>query len=683
MLKKILGVLLIPIIYLFVFFVIRASEYFYFSYDLMLFVAIAIAFLECHIFLDIKKMYNFLFKNRYIVGIFIFMFLVIGEYNGSSLNFWNQYIQPNSNVEYSNNIIGISRGIRSDEWLVTTPHILSQTSENSNFSSVSNLLNAKETNVTMFPRLVIKDLTMIVYPSTLGYLFFNNEMAFSFNWYFNYFALFFVTLELFMIITKKNKLYSTLGAFLIAISPAVFWWNSATIILYGEAALLCIYYFINNKDIIKRILLSCALGIIASSYILCLYPAWQVPYGYVFVGLFIYLLVNQNEKIKVKDILYLIITAITALIILVPIFLNNMDAINTMVNTVYPGNRTSSEGGFFQMIFTYIGNPLYAYTDIANPCEFSQFYSLFPIPIIISIYLSFKKKFNDVFLNILNFIIIFYFLWTIVPIEFISKITLLSYTTIGRIAPVINYATVFVFIYILSKYETKNKIFNLKTFLYTIFATLSVLAISTYIHNEIFLNYFDLIKQLVSFVIFLPLFYLFILNNEKMNIILSILLIALSLFSCILIFPITKGYGVLAEKPLALEIQKIVKEDSDSIFAAVDSGTILQNYLIANGARTINSVNFVPNLELYYMLDPLLEYDGVYNRYAHVAIILTNEETSFNLNQTDTFTINLNYNDICLLEIDYLATLTELLENDKYFKIYEEDGSYIYKTICD
>ena len=48
-----------------------------------------------------------------------------------------------------------------------------------------------------------------------------------------------------------------------------------------------------------------------------------------------------------------------------------------MNNTVYPGERFSTGGGEWRTLFTYVLQIFYPYKDLANPCEFSQYISLF------------------------------------------------------------------------------------------------------------------------------------------------------------------------------------------------------------------------------------------------------------------------------------------------------------------
>lgn len=691
---KILGIISVPFMYLIFFGAIKYLSFVHFSYDLLFFATIGIAYVSLHFFLDIRKMYDWIFRFRYLIGAIIFAMLVAGGYQGSSLSFWNNYVNPEIEVKDSMPVIGIARGIRSDQWMVSMPTNLSQFSENVNFNSNNDLMNAKDNNVTLYPRLIVKDISMLMYPNSWGFLFLPKENAFSFYWYFNYFVAFFVAIELFMIITKKNRLYSVLGAFLAVIAPAVLWWDNCLFILYGGAALLTIYNFIKNKNIVARLMLSVLLGYIATCYILIMYPAWMIPYAYLFVMIFIWMLIDNKKDIKWKDLLYLIPTAITCAITFFPLYFGAKDVFEIVSNTVYPGNRVWYGGGNWKLLYTYISQMFYPYISIGNPCEYSQYISLFPIPLFMGMYYLIKNKLKnkkiDWFLLLTAIFSILMTIWCSFRLpEFISNITFMKLATGDRAQLSISLASIFMFIYIISRYESDKKekilsIDNVIKFLIATLITAVVLWISVTAINAAFPNCIRAKMNLVSVVVFVPIFYFLIKNTKKTNFILTLMLIFVTAVSSFLIMPITKGLSIIFEKPFAKEIQSLVKENKEAKFLAVEDGAILSNYILANGAKTISSTNFVPNLDLWHKFDFERRKEDIYNRYAHIFVHLVDNNTSFELIQTDIIRLNLYYPDICKTGANYLVSKNKLEEQDEFYSlIYNEGDIYIYKTTCE
>lgn len=690
---RILGIISIPMMYIVFFLATKYISYLKFSLDLLFIASIAIIYVSLHFFLDIKKMYKCMFKFRYLIGIAIFAFLVIGGYHGSSISNWNDVINPNTEVENGRPILGIPRGIRSDEWLVTTTHNLSQANEKVNFSNVNSLMTGKETKVNFYPRLIVKDMGMIIHPEHWGYLFLPLENAFSFQWYFGIFASFFVILELFMLITKKNKLYSTLGAFLLVISPPTFWWNMYTYTLYGGLALLVINKFINTKKIIIKLILSAILGIIAACYLSIMYPAWMIPFAYFFIAIFIWLLIENKDKIKWKDLLYLFVTALVCIVLFLPLYLNNHDVFEIVSNTVYPGSRASYGGGSFSLLFTYISNIFFPYVETANSSEFSQYLSLFPIPIIMGVYYLIKnireKKTVDWFLLLTCTLTICLFIWCAIPLpKFLSKITLLTMSTSYRTQMIVGYACIFIFVYVLSRYQIVKrkklgKSDSILLMLLSVLITVTALWFSNSAINIEGTTFINSILNIISLILFVPLIYLLLTNYKKTNILLFIILMVINLIGSVLISPFSKGLNVLYEKPFAKEIQNIVKNQPDAKFLTVDSSVTLANYILVNGGYSIMSTNFIPNLDLWHKLDQKGVYNEVYNRYSHIVTALTDVETNFELIQNDMIGLNLNYDDICKLDVDYIASIKVQQEKEKYYtEIYNYDNTYIYKVKC-
>lgn len=668
---------------------VKYFSFLHFSYDLLFFFFIFDVFILCNFIVNLSVLYNFLYKKRYFIGFIILLILVIGKYNGSSAAIWNDFIQPDYKIDNSI-ILGKTRSIRSDEWLVSTPVNLSQASSSVKFSTYNSVLGAHKNLVMLQPNLPSKDISLLAIPNKIGYLFLNVENAYSLAWYLPYFVLFFASFEMFMILLKKKKLYSLLGAVMITFSPVVQWWQSATIPAYGALAIVLFYYFLNATNWKKKLVLSILFGYCGYLYIMCLYPAWQVPYGYVYLILLIWVLVENKKKINKKIFLYLIpIFAVIAIPLFIVLYLNR-DIFRIMQSTVYPGSRNSSGGGEYITLFTYVLSIFYPYKNLGNPCEFAQYIGLFPIPIFYSIYLMIKNKKKDLFLIMCNIVMICLCIWIFFPMpNILSKITLMYTSTVVRTQVVVSYLSLIMLLYILANYEVKSKfklleVKNIVSFIVSIFCIYFTIELSNNVINTFFPGYISLKISLISLVVFSLVSVLFLFNNKNTNSILVVLLIIVSLVSGAFVSPINKGLDVFYKKPLAKEIKKIVKKDKNSIFMSADKTILTGNYIIVNGGKTIDSINYVPNLDLYYKLDPDLEYNDVYNRYEHVGVSVLNDnkDTYFELVQNDYINIYINKEDVCKIGVDYLVTIGNDLHDLNYEILYNKYNAYIFKTNC-
>ena len=207
---------------------------------LFLLVFLFISFIFSHFIFNIKELYNFIYKKRYIISLIVLFILVIGKFHGSSIGMWNTYIDPSDDYSQST-IIGKSRAIRSDEWLVNTPYAFSQ--QLNDYKYYNDLARAEKTDMFSVIFTPIKDIIILGRPFNIGYLLLGNDYGLSFYWYGRLIALLLVTFEMFMLITNKKKLISLTGAITIAGSAIVMWFYSNYIVDLLISGQLCILLF--------------------------------------------------------------------------------------------------------------------------------------------------------------------------------------------------------------------------------------------------------------------------------------------------------------------------------------------------------------------------------------------------------------------------------------------------------
>lgn len=659
-----------------------------FSFDRVSIILSALIFISLHFILDINKMYDFIYNKRYIIAILLLIYITIMKYHGLSISSLNNFIQPNNIPKGSNPILGLARAIRSDEWMVGTPHILSQVF--SGFNKYNSLIMGKGSLVTLYPALPAFDISTLGRLMNIAYLILPIENAVSFVWYGKLIITFLSTFELFMIITKNKKLPSLCGAVLIAFAPANMWWYSIDMVMWGNLAILMFYKFINNKKILCRVLFSLLIGLFGLNYIMLIYPAWQVPFGFFYLVLGIWMLIDNKEKLKLNMILYIPLVILPIAVVLLPTLLENEEILDIINNTVYPGKRFITGGYGYGLLIIYALTPFYSFYDIGNPSEASNYIGFFPIPFVMSIIYLVRNKISklkiDWYLVLMSIITIFLGLWNFISLpKWFIKYSLLSYSTPERCQIIIGFISIFALIYIISKYETDRKI-NIKEAILKLMCSMLVCVLIVYILKQDWPIYVTLKLGMVIGGLFSILFFCILLNRKRLNKYFLILLILIGCFSGLLVNPITKGLKVYYKKPVSKEIQKIVKEDNSATWVAINSNLMLPNYALANGTKIINSTNYYPNFDLWKKLDPEGKYDSIYNRYAHVVINLTDEETYFDLMQSDYFCLNINTSDICKLGADYIISSDDLgiySESISIDELYNEDGTYIYKLSCE
>ncbi len=650
--------------------------------SLFLLFSIFIFYLGSHFIFKIDKLYDFIYKKRYGIALIILTILVLGKLNGSSIGAWQNRVDTSKELS-NNTIIGVNREIRSDEWLVNTPFALSQ--EYNDYQYYSNLPRSTKTDMFSTIFVPVKDILIITRPFNIGYLLLGEEYGLSFYWYGRLLALLLVTFEFMMLITKKKKLLSLAGAFLLTGSPLVSWFYSNYIVdllISGQLCLLIFNHFLETKSKKRKIIDSILLGFAFSYFIFCMYPAWQIPLGYLFLSFIIWFVVkNFKNNHHIKDYLYLFIPGVIVIILFLRYYLLSKDTLQIIMQTVYPGKREITSGGASILHFTYPLSIFFPIADYKNPCEASGIFSLFPLPIIVSIisFIQAKRKKEKDSTNLLILLLtiasLLLTIYTIFPVpSILVKLSLLGMSTPERTVPIIGIICLYLLILTTSKLEWKENDKKVLLFLFSVVISFLLLKISI-LNNGWYITSkkFIIIIVLLSIIIYLY-------GNSKSTrnqTLFSLLLIGLGISNILGVNPIHVGTSIMHETSLAKEIQKIVKKEKNANWIGVNS-FFLPNYIIANGGKSINATNIYPNLDLWHKLDSTKEQEDIYNRYSHINIVLTKDKTEFELVQNDVITLKLNEKDLEKLNVDYILS-TEKIKSSYMKEIYHDKKSYLYQ----
>lgn len=641
---------------------------------------LVVLFVGMHFITDIKNLYKNMFKYRWVIAGLLLLFLVGNKFHGESLAIYDSVIQTGAGSEYVQPIFGKERLIRSDDYVVETPSKLASIHDGE-YGKYNEIARGTET-LNAINGVYIGYSTIGRSPFQFVYKILPSEYAYSFCWYAPIILCFLVAIEFFLIISRNNSLVSVLGACLEVLSSFYLWWGFPSFLLGAQAAIVCAFYFVKTKEIKKKILFGVGVAVSFANYVLCLYPAWIVPMGYVALCFVVWIIHEKWNDIKVwekKDWLILGAMAIFSLSIIVSYFYVNQEYIYAITHTLYPGKRVSNGGFSLSKIFLYSQSYLYAFKDIENASEASVLLNFFPIPTIVVLVSWIKEKKKDWLTGSLLGVTIGFIVYTTVGLpEIISKVTLLGYTTDKRLIDVLAIIQVYFIVIILSN-PNKYVLSNFAGIGISILTT--VLSVGSSIIN--YEGYLSWKWMLISGIIIISVGIVLTTKlGKKYQSKMCIGLICISVMSSVGIRPISKGFDAVTSKPVSKEIQKIVSEDSDSKWIAYGGGIYLPGFAVANGASTINSTNTYPNLELWEKLDEQGEYEEVYNRYMHIMIEFTDEETNFELLYPDQMKVNLSYKDIEKTEVGYVLSVEKLdIVNDhvKFEEIYNEQGAYIYK----
>lgn len=640
-------------------------------------------FLSLHLVYPVKKIYDFMFKYRWYIGVGLLLFVTLFKINGDSMAYYTMTIQGDKVDALSYPIFGKIRTIRSDEFLVNNPGIFASVMNNPSFEKYNTILRGTDTlNIISG---VYKGLAMIAYqPWKLIFTILPLENAFSFYFYFVPVFAFLFCMELFYILSK-NKLVAFTGATLTIFSSYFLWWGFPNYLLSGTATIVFFYKFINEKNIKKQIVFGLLMALSFSIFVCNLYPAWQVPVGYVYLVIGIWMIkenfVQIKSQSKVQWFIFFGSIGICILLVL-NYFISTKEYIQIINQTVYPGKRVEYGSNEIGKLLCYAQSLFFPIKDMYNNSESGVFFCLFPLSTLLSLYYSIKSKKKDLLSILLLTVEIPMIIYTTIGLPpIVAKLLLFTHSTSVRMIDILGFVQVILIVRLLSFYKDEKHIKPIVGGIVAIaFACESVL-ICKYSFPD-YLNKYWMI--LLFIMIFFLSFYLMTNYKGKGFKKFEILISLVSICSGLCVRPISIGLSSVYAKPAAQEIQKIVSKDPTSKWVTI-GGIETPSFTVMCGALTINFVNTYPNLKLWHTLDPDKKYEKIYNRYEHVKVLLTHEETSFELIQSDYITLNLSYKDIKKAKVKYVFTNGEDCDIDfnngyvKFDKVYDESGVKIYK----
>lgn len=660
---------------------------------------------------DLKiKSLTFLYKYRFLIGIFILFIGVIFQIHGSSLS--KLYLSGNEH----NPLLGISRFIKGDEFSVSTPFALSQYMND--FGYYSEILRATTTDMFILYGQPVWDIAVLLRPFHLGYLFMPSGYGLSFYWLSRLICLFLVSFEFGMILTRKNKTLSLAYTFLITFSPIVQWWFGVNflveMLIFGQLAICLINYYMNTENYLYRLICSLGMVICVGGYLFSMYPAWQIPLAYVFLAFFIWIVYENKANFKFdmkKDGFLILIFLLIAISLISYVLFKSSDAIITQLNTVYPGLRVYNGGadgywlsGDIWLLFDYMRTIFYPLTaeELGVKISLAYFISFFPMGTLLYLYTTIKQKKRDLLINLLFIVyigLIIYYIFTFPAI--VGKLTLLNKSISLRMLLIITLIEILLLLRAMTimdkikfpKFSATFKNSILKGFskfsLLLGFLIAGIVLLIGFSHMGT--RFYTKLMILIALFIFGIAFF-FILNsgcNKKAQKGFLICVLFISLSAGAFANPIDVGTDYYYDQPAIQEISAIVQKDPNATWV-VEGHELLINSILPTGAHTLNSVNTYPNLELWSILDPDNQHEEVWNRYAHLKIVFQDsyptviEVPTALGNTSDHVVLTLNVNDMEKLNITYILTQKNLEplsnENVTFTKIYSEKNLFIYKT---
>jgi len=564
--------------------------------------------------------------------------------NGSATPLWRYYADrsaPNAGV-----LLGTPKEIRSDEWMVQTPWIMSQAARHPPFSAVNP--GVGEGEMSLLNNLPVRHWSAFFRPQMWGFFVADFEHAFALYWNFKWFGLLVGAFLFLRVVCHGQSFVAIFGALLLYFSAFIQWWFSTPTSM--PEMLGALFLGLWSVTVIQRTRSRCAivaasilLLLAAEQFVFCSYPRFQVP----LLWLALFVLASGFAKGK-PDLprwkIYALCSAVTITAVLLTCWFRQVaPLIRQMATLAYPGRVISSGGGipwrnFLAPFLEFSMTQEHFRGGEMNVCVASGFLFFAPLLAAVSVRDVFARRRDAVFLAM-----IVYILLIIVFMHFGFPPAIAHWTGFSRVYAVLaNLGLGVVSIVALCRYLSRGR--ALKPAIrreVLLFPALAALAIAVfYATNEMIGRFVDMAAVVAAGVFFAL---VFVCLWKQRVITCAILLLVPLIYANALVNPIVHGLSGLTGSQVFRWLEDINRTRPGGKWIVLGRSTcsgFIGQLIKATGADVVGGTQCNPDAAMVRALDPNANYADVYNRHAAISFAPgTDAEPSFELTFIDSYRV--------------------------------------------
>jgi len=628
-----------------------------------------------------RRITAFIEKYRYIVAALFIFICVLFELSQSSIAVWSNILQSTDDTGV---LFGIPRGIRSDEYICSTLYSLSQ--DFNGYDPLSYFIRGTQTDVQLVYNAPCYGLISVFRPYVWGYLAFGFTKGLAFLWALRWSALLLASYELGKIITNNDKPLACAFALFVTFSPIVAWWGTFEVVTYGILLVVSLHRFLRTPKIAFRCLYAVAIAWLCGCYLFTLYPAWMVPFFYVFalMGIWSCLDYYKNRKeirsgFRLRETLLFIPFVLIVAYLVYVVFSNSSEALALTSNTVYPGKRFETGGGYASGLLSYTGTLFFSLEEISylNVCELSTYFTLFPIGFLLAGYVSIRCKDKlCILIAILELFMIVYVCFGFPDV--LALVSLFSHSTALRMIFALGFCEIVLLFRSCSILRQRallqdglpSKKKSVRAWMLPLCAVLVALVLVV-LTGIALPDYGRMMFRILAFICLFAMVLtieciLAYPDKRVFSFCFAVAALCCVAIPGMTVNPVQQGAGIVADNDLVELVNQINADnpaDGQDV-TIVDGEWYYANLLAANGIETLNSTNAYPNFKTWKIIDPEGKYEEAYNRYAHVTVELVEDSSYFELKQPDLIKLYLSVSDLSKLNVKYVVSQRDLQQSD-------------------
>jgi hypothetical protein len=623
-------------------------------------------------------------KYRYVIAGILLVLLVLGKFNTSSIGAFDSMLHGNTTEYVPSVLFGRPQGIRADEWAIEKPYYFAQAMNGLPYYNQNLAVGGADMVVYAFAP--VANPMILARPDLWGFLFLPVEYAFSFYWFSKIIALFMGAFELFRVLVPQSR-NAGWCAVAFTFSPVNQWFLSQGFI---EAIIAGMFFVALWNQLLLRttigakILAAIGCCLFANMYIYAMYPASQIPFGYIFLAMAIYVTWKNKDKhiftFTNGGLLLLILCSIAGMAFL---FLSmSSEALTVMSNTVYPGTvRTWSsipwDYELLQLInpFTFLGTSTYL-----NNCETAQFFTLLPFSLIAVLLVgkSFKNLENEdkksaIVLFVLTLVSLLLLFFEHLPQQnALTKAVFWGMSYPQRISFSAGFALFWVLQIAASILEKKegHRVSTVWINSVVIFSGIVILIAS--MNSSYITSYFNS-KGLIGQVLWIFTIVLtcilgaqLLYGGKYIKYFFAIYTVAV-VCSTILVNPISSGVSSIYEKSLMTAVREINASEPGKWITSGNAG--IGNLVAAQGVERRSGYYYYPDVKMMNIIDPDKKYINLWNSFTAVDMRLTTGENYIESPESNVaITVYINLATAKTLGIKYIVIQDSVKLPEQYLK---------------
>jgi hypothetical protein len=568
----------------------------------------------------------------------------VANVSGSATPFWRYYSDraaPDAGV-----LFGTPKEIRSDEWMVQTPWMMSQAARYPPFYAKNP--GVGDGAMTLLNNLPVRHWSTFFRPQMWGFFVADFKHAFAFYWNFKCFGLLIGAFLFLRAVCNGQSLVAIFGALLLYFSPFIQWWFSTPTCMPEMLGALFLGLWsvivIQRSESRGAIIAGSVLLVLATEqFVFCSYPRFQVPLVWLALFALASAVARGKSHLRSWRISALWSAVAVILALLFCWFREVAPLIGQMANLAYPG-KIFCRGGdipwrnFFAPFLEFSMTQEHFRRGAMNVCDASGFLFFAPLLAAIAVRDAFLRRHDAVFLAM-----ILYILLIIVFMHFGVPPWVAYWTGFSRVYAILanlglGVASIVALCRYLSRDDTVQPTTRGEVLL---FPALAVLAIALFYATNEMIGRFTDIATVVAAGFFFGL--VFVCLWKRRVITCAILLLVPLIYANGLVNPIVHGLSGLTGGEVFRwfeEIHHTRPAGKWLVLGNSSRGNALAHLIKATGADVLGGTRCNPDAAMVRVLDPDGSHANVYNRHAAINFAPgTGSEPSFQFTFINTYRV--------------------------------------------